>query len=342
MMAQNTPVNWTALRQTVSVATLARARYGEPDPMKSTRTTWQWTHTDQGRLIVGIQGRYQNAWRFMESGVKGKGAIDWLITVEGLSLRDVAERLSTSAFLLSLPQSAEHLSPSPKPYQPIPDNPKLWPQVRTYLVMTRKLPGNLVHHWHESGKIRAISASSKTLVPYAAFPLISPQGNEVGAVLRYAGTLDQQRQQIAQGFAVKRNQAGSQPTQGFWPSHDAPQAKTLVLVEAPIDAMALYAALVQTDRDPQDFVIRASAGEALNPVHWTGDWEHIVAAFDRDAAGNRFSQKVFQANPNRDVRRLVPPPGSKDWAEAWAHVVSRSRGVSAARESETDYEVGAE
>ena len=71
----------------------------------------------------------------------------------------------------------------------------------------------------------------------------TPPGDEVGTVLRCASNPAQQRQQVTQGFAVKRNQTGSQPTQGFWPSHDVPQAKTLVLVEAPIDAMALYAAL---------------------------------------------------------------------------------------------------
>ena len=126
----------------------------------------------------------------------------------------------------------------------------------------------------------------------------------------------------------------------IWQSHEAPQAQTLVLVEDPIDAMALHAALLTDHRDPSDFVIRASAGEALNPVHWEGTWEHIVTAFDRDAAGERFSQKVRQANPDHDVRRLTPPPGHNDWAEAWAHVVNRHRTSQSARESETDYEAG--
>ena len=102
--------------------------------------------------------------------------------------------------------------------------------------------------------------------------------------------------------------------------------------------MALYAAMVQTGRDPQDFVIRASAGEALNSVHWTGDWEHIVAAFDRDAAGERLSQKVRQANPGHDIRRLVPPAGSKDWGEAWAHVVNQHRRQQTPCEPKTDNE----
>ena len=334
------PRDWQAWRETIAVEQLAQARYGEPDRMKSTRTTRQWSHTDQGRLIVGIQGRYENAWRFMDSGVKGKGPIDWLVKVEGLSLRDVAERLSTSAFLQTLPQPAKPLSPPPNPYQPIPDNPTLWPPVRTYLTEIRKLPAHLVDQWHETDHVRAISPSAKTSVPYASFPLVSPQGDEVGAILRCAGTPDQQRQQLATGFSTKRNQTGSQPTQGFWQSHESPHARTVLLVEAPIDGMALYAALVQTGRDPRDFVIRASAGEALNPVHWTGDWEHIVAAFDRDAAGERLSQKVRQANPGHDIRRLVPPAGSKDWGEAWTHVVTPHRLTASARESETDYEFG--
>ena len=339
MMAQN-PGDWTVLRQAIPVEVLARARYGPPDPRKSTRTTLQWTQTDQGRLVVGIQGRYQNAWRFMDTTVKGHGPIDWLVKVEGLSLREAAERLRNATFVASLPPSSAPSPQESKPYDPIPDNAALWPSVRTYLTETRKLPTDLVDHWHETGKVRALTPSSHTVVPYAAFPLMSPAGHEVGAVLRCAGTPAQQRQQIGAGFSVKRNQGGSQPTQGFWQSHDAPQAQTLVLVEAPIDGMALYAALLTDHRDPSDFVIRASAGEALKPVHWTGDWAHIVTAFDRDAAGERFHHTVRQANPDHDVRRLTPPPGHNDWAEAWAHVVNRHRTSQSARESETDYEAG--
>ena len=331
------PRDWPVLRDAVSVDALARARYGEPDQRKSTRTTLQWTQTDQGRLIVGIQGRYQNAWRFMDSGVTGKGAIDWLVKAEGLSLREAAEQLSNTTFVTSLPPSSARSVKEPKPYHPIPENPALWPPVRAYLIEIRKLPAHLVDHWHETGKVRALTPSSRTVVPYAAFPLMSPAGHEVGAVLRCAGTPDQQRQQITAGFSPKRNQGGSQPTQGFWQSHEAPQAHTLVLVEAPIDGMALYAALLTDHRDPSDFVIRASAGEALKPVHWTGDWAHIVTAFDRDAAGERFHHTVRQAHPDHDVRRLTPPVGHKDWGEAWAQWVS-SRTVG--REPESDYEPG--
>ena len=338
-MAQNSTIDWNALREAVPVEMLAQARYGEPDRQKSTQTTWQWD-TDQGRLLVNHPKQY---WKFMESGLKGRGVIDWLVKVEGLTPLTAAERLSSQTFVEALPKHrAVKLKPSPeKPYVRIPENPALWPSVRTYLIDTRKLPGTLVDQWHERDRVRAITPSVKTPVPYAAFPLMAPQGNEVGTVLRCAGTREQQRQQLTAGFSLKRNQAGSQPTQGFWQSHDAPQAKTLVLAEAPIDAMALYAALVETHRDPRDFVIRASAGEALNPVHWSGDWQHIVTAFDRDAAGERFSQKVLQANPGRDVRRLTPPPGHKDWAEAWsAHCALKTSPIRAKMRQEAEYEIG--
>ena len=331
-MAQNPHIDWTAVRNTVAVETLARAQFGEPNRLKSSTSTLQW-ETDQGRLLVNRPEQY---WKFMDTGVKGKGPIDWLVKVEGLTVYQAAERLSNETFVQTLPSPAR--SAQAQPYQPIPDNPQLWPSVRTYLIDTRKLPGILVDPWREMDRVRAIMPSSKTSVPYAAFPLLSPQGNEVGTVLRCAGTPEQQRQQLTAGFSLKRNQAGSHPTQGFWSSHDAPRARTLVLVEAPIDAMALYAALVETRRDPRDFVIRASAGQALNPVHWSGNWQHIVTAFDRDAAGERFSQTVRQANPDRDVRRFTPPPGHKDWAEAWAAHCALNK--SPARARETAYEIG--
>ena len=193
--------------------------------------------------------------------------------------------------------------------------------------------------WHETDRVRGISPSPRTQVPYAAFPIVSPPGKEVGAVLRCAGTPVQVAEQEGRGYMRRRNQDKTRATEGFWQSHDAPQARSLVLVESPLDGMALYAALVETRRDPQDFVIRASAGEALNAVHWIGDWQHIVTAFDRDAAGERFSQTVRQGNPDQDVRRLSPPPGTKDWAEAWAaHCASQTVQVRAkARDA---YEIG--
>ena len=232
-MAQNATIDWHALREAVPVEMLAQARYGEPDRQKSTRMTWQW-ETDQGRLLVHRPEQY---WKFMDTGVKGKGPIDWLIRVEGMTPLTAAERLSTATGVDTVPKPQAVQSPQEKLYHSIPDDPTLWPPVRTYLVKIRKLPAQMVDQWHEIDRVRARTPSSKTSVPYAAFPLISPQGNEVGTVLRCAGTREQQRQQLTSGFSLKRNQAGSHPTQGFWSSHDAPRAQTLVLVEAPIDGI---------------------------------------------------------------------------------------------------------
>ena len=339
MMAHNTQtrIDWDALRHSVPVESLARARYGEPRKEKTTKTTAEWA-TDHGRLIVGRSGGPRdNQWKFMDSGVKGHGAIDWLVKVEGMTPLEAAERLGSETFTsaLSVVQSA---SPKPpKPYVPIPDNPALWPAVRDYLVTVRKLPADLVDQWHNQDRVRAIVPSAHTPVPYASFPIVSPEGKEVGAMLRCAGTPEQQRDQAR--FSVKRNQEGSLAACGYWSSHDAPQAQTLILVETSIDGMALYAALVMDHRDPADFVIRAGAGAALNPVHWSGDWAHIMTAFDRDAAGEEFHHKVEAAHPDGDVRRLTPPPGHKDWAEAWTQAVSRYAQQSP-RQPNHDYEPG--
>ena len=331
------PIDWNALREAVPVELLAQARYGAPDRNKSTAKTAQWNTPDQGRLLVNRADQY---WKFMDSGLKGQGPIDWLIRVEGLTAFQAAERLSNQTFAEAetLPK---HRVVKPKPYVRIPDNPALWPLVRTYLVEVRKLPANLIDQWHNTDRLRGISPSPRTQVPYAAFPLVSPEGKEVGAALRCAGTSEQVAEQEARGYMRKRNQDKTQATEGFWQSHDAPQARSLVLVEAPLDGMALYAALVADHRDPQDFVIRACGGEALNAVHWSGDWQHLVAGFDRDPVGERFSQKVLQAHPDRDVRRLTPPPGTKDWSEAWAaHCASVQTAQVRAKARETAYEIG--
>lgn len=333
MAQKNVPIDWQALRA-IPVEGLVRARYGDPDQAKSTRTTWQWD-TEQGRLLVNQSEQY---WKFMDTGMKGKGPIDWLVKVEGMSVLEAAERLSNGAFIDALPKPRPKAvaSQPEKPYETIADNPERWPHVRDYLIQVRKLPAHLVDEWHENDRVRGISPSTATTVPYASFPLLSPEGKEVGSVLRCAGTPEQQRQQIAHGFYPKRNQKGSQPTQGFWQSHESPQAKSLLLVEAPLDAMALYAALLEADRDPRDFVIRASAGEALNAVHWEGNWDHIRTAFDRDTKGEEFAQMVAKAHPGGDVQRLTPPMGSKDWSEAWVkHVALTSQAA-----KQPEYEPG--
>ena len=83
--------------------------------------------------------------------------------------------------------------------------------------------------------------------------------------------------------------------------------------------MALYAVMVTAHKDPQNFVIRVSTGNALNAQHWQGNWSHLIAAFDQDAAGEAFAHKVRQEAPMA-VHRLNPLQGRKD-CEAWANPV---------------------
>ena len=230
------------------------------------------------------------------------------------------DHLGGIAPVVSRPQSSR-LTSQTKAYVPIKDNAQVWPHVADYLTHMRKLPQTLIQTWYTQGQIRAVTYGR---VPYAVFPLQDLRGQEVGAVLRCAGTPEQQRQQLAQGYAVKRVATGSQPDKGFWQSHASPRAPTLVLVESPIDAIALYAVMVTAHKDPQHFVIRASTGSALNAQHWQGNWCHLIAAFDQDATGEAFAHKVRQEAPMA-VHRLTLPPGRKDWAEAWAGVQGRSR-----------------
>ena len=343
MMAHNTQtrIDWDALRQAVPVESLAQARYGEPRKDKSTATTAEW-HTDHGRLIVGRSGGPRgNQWKFMDSGVKGHGAVDWLVKVEGMTALQAAERLGSEAFTETLPAVHSPSQKPPKPYVPIPDNPALWPAVRDYLVTVRKLPADLVdHQWHNQDRVRAIVPSAHTTVPYASFPIVSPTGKEVGAILRCAGTPEQQRDQAR--FSVKRNQEGSLATLGYWPSHEAPQAQVLYLVEAPIDAMSLYAILTSTvyHEDPQHFVVRACGGEAIKPVHWAGNWAAIVTAFDRDDKGEAFHAIVQSAGLDIPITRHKPPEGTKDWNDAWTQALTRWPQFQFHQHKGQDYEPG--
>ncbi len=316
---------------------IAQSLFGTPTEGNA-RSQWiRWRNTPLGTVSVhrGVRPgeRYQwwTASTLLNPNQGAKNALNLVLAVQnaGTFPTDPAavaracralDHLGGIAPVVTRTQSSR-LTSQTKGYVPMKDNHQAWPQVEQYLTQIRHLPQALIPTWHTQGQIRAIAYGR---VPYVVFPLRNTAGDEVGAVLRCAGTPEQQRQQLAQGYAVKRVATGSQPDKGFWQSHASPQAQTLVLVESPIDAMALYAVMVTAHKDPQTFVIRASTGSALNAQHWQGHWSHLIAAFDQDAAGEAFAHKVRQEAPVA-VHRLTPPQGRKDWAEAWARVQDRSR-----------------
>jgi len=312
------------------VEELARARYGPPDKLKTTVKTAQWHTPDHGRLIVN---RVEGYFRF-EDGTKGLGPRQWLMRVEGVDRAEAQARYPQDMSSSPKPMSRAEAAP-PKRWD------AAWPAVRQYLTVERRLPESLVDGLYRAGRLYATGYGS---VPYVVFPLENPAGQTVGAIVRCAGTPEQQHAQEQQGYALKRVVADSDVTRGWWsPGFEGPAPRQLVLVEAPIDAIALAARFTaNAGRYPADVAIRACGGSALNPANHTagGPWTRIIAAFDADEAGHAQAKKVWDwakaQQPPIAVTRAMPAHG-KDWAEDWA---ARHREPSPfeARQAAADYE----
>ncbi len=314
-------VSWETLRA-ASVEALATARYGPPDSAKSTQKTAVWKTTEHGALLLHRQGNFFRFDPDNPHGLRGAGALDWLIKVEGLTPQEAVARLRTGAIVPAAP-SVPPAAP-PRAYTPPQRWDRAWPAVRRYLTQDRALPADLVARAHAAGRLYATSYGR---VPYAVFPLVTCEGRDVGALLRCAGTPAQQHAQTAAGYAIKRAAAGSDVTRGFWTLGRGSHTSTVLLVEAPIDALALAAMIrarwgaAALDR----ITIRATGGHVLTPEFHAAGAHRVMAAFDADAAGAAQAARVAAWAAAQGMRydRLLPPAGAKDWADAWAAMVGR-------------------
>ncbi|MBX5466885.1 MAG: DUF3991 and toprim domain-containing protein [Firmicutes bacterium] len=325
-------IDWEALK-TIPTERLATERYGPPDPLKSSRTTAVWKRTEHGTLLVERSGPKQGRWSFRDAQgntvLKGPGPIAWCERVLGMSAREAAAYLAerAAAAPVAAPQPAQNVRPQ---YHPMRDVPLAWPAVRRYLVEARGLPAELVDALRQAGRIRAIRQGPG--IPYACFPLTDAQGQEVGASLRCAGTPAQQAQQVAAGYPLKKMAPGSAAKSGFWSPHAPDGARYLLLVEAPVDALAWLAWARAHGVDLAQVAVRATGGRALSEAHWTDrPWAAIYAAFDADEAGRGQATLVaaWGLAHGVPVIRKAPPQG-KDWAEAWQREATQARGDQAA------------
>lgn len=188
-------------------------------------------------------------------------------------------------------------------------------QVRHYLIAERGLPATIVdalraqHQWYPA-------AYGPDHIPYAVFPLTRfSDGRIVGASERCAGTPEQQTAQAQYG--VKRVTKGSDVRKGMYQlGHtDAPN---LILVEAPLDAIAVWSRLVEhRHADLDQWQVRVTNGGALNSWHWEGA-QRIYTGFDRDHQGDQYAAKVA-AQALVPVKRFAPPAPHKDWADTFRH-----------------------
>jgi hypothetical protein len=176
-----------------------------------------------------------------------------------------------------------------------------WPLARLYLLQDRRLPRDLVDHYHQSGDIYATFSKDRPELTGVCFIHRNLQDAACGATIRGLG-----RQ--AGSFSIGEKH-------GAWFAvGDVDLARKAVLVEAPIDAIS-YAAL----KRPADTVILSVSGShatqpILEAVH-ARRWE-LAIGFDNDGPGHAGWEHC-----SKNYRLLYPDdpqphrtlPTLKDW-----------------------------
>lgn len=297
--------------------------------------------TSAGRLQIAAKDR--ELWHLWHSDTKGAGAIGFVQAV-GLAhgFRAAVE------FLESLPewqpatleaiQAARAREPedlaSTAPFGPpmrITIPLRNWAAVRDYLCRIRKLPEGLLKPLVEGARpaVYAGYAGDKGERDYGAGSwnhyLMFPQyasavwrnqpidRPEVGVIMRYRG-------EPPDGVLKTRKSGQGASQRGWWQVGPYP-APTLIVTEAPIDALTLWAALPDDARATTRIIATGGADTPKAPGVWAGV-ERLICAQDRDSAGDSQAHEAAVAArmaglAGTQMVRLTPPPRAKDWSEVW-------------------------
>lgn len=240
---------------------------------------------------IGVSPGKAGADVWVEQGGEGKrGAINLVMHLDGLVYKDavrlLAEHFDSSAV------AAEHAGELVKRAAadvkeiakgpvaaPAPD-PTKWPRVRKWLHEVRGMPRKLVDKLHSMGVLYADSRANATFLRAGG-----------GAFQRGTGP---------QKF--HRSIGGPECGPFIVPGN----GNKVVLVEAPLDAIAVVAA------HPGAMAI-ASGGDQLPPaklVHWIPEGFEVLAGHDDDKRGNQIAKLAEEAF---GAKRLKP--SDKDWAQ---------------------------
>lgn len=292
--------------------------------------TTRWILPDGSKLNVLQQGPAgpSDAFRFYTgpwAEVGGAGAVDFLLKTGVVAdFRAAKAWLLTHTALELMPaqRSAVPAHRSPQPFH-LPDRDtqpdRAWALIRHYLVDERRLPEALVRVAVETG---AVYAGSGYYAGYVLFPCRNHRraGDTpaTGAMLRWA---DPARTPTALGGAIKAVAPRTDRKAGWWEWGTGRQ--TLIIVEAPIDALTVIAALESRGQSFGVSVMAFGGSGGLNPAQLQG-FSGVIAATDADHEGDRLARHILDlAQPSQSVQRLMPPVGYKDWNAAWQHNPTR-------------------
>lgn len=299
------------------------------DPNPSTPKSTYY-HTDLGKLQVTPTqgGQLFHFWSGALAGQGGKGAIDFVITT-GL-VRDWKEASDylqpylgqTPPRPVPLVEQAHPAGTTKKPYtapKPVFNAAENQRVLQVYLHGQRKIPSDVIRELSQGPHAPIRAGYGNVYGHYIVFPMCdhtNPRKPEVGAILRWkdAGP------PTLYGGKKGPKAAGTDSSKGWWQVGPYP-APTLIVVEAPIDALSLWAALKPEDRTTTRILATGGSDVPKAPGVWAGV-ERLIFAQDRDAVGEDQARDCTAAAQAAGVtgptERLTPPVGTKDWNEVWS------------------------
>jgi len=298
-------------------------------PMADFLATRYGLHEQKGRghyfLADGAEAnvfssRSGDGWRIWDAYVGGErmyhgkrlagvGPLAWLTDFEGVGFREAIEYLRGPEPMPAKPGFVREQA-KVQPFRGIPTDPDGWPLVKNYLVGERKLPEGLVRAAWEAHAIAAGGLSANhawDLRGFVAF--FGKQGDNAApchATVRWA------RPEPCP--TEPKRQYG--PKIGWFPvGHLGSRPQALIITEAAIDALSVYAAL-QAVGNVGGVQIRAFGGNGGLSEALLSGCDRVIIATDADRAGDAFYEKAQELRPDVALERMRPD-GHKDWSAAW-------------------------
>ena len=302
----------------IPIAALLPAIHATPIPNASGHY-----HTTMGKVRVsaGTKGEVFYWFSGPNATHGGKGAINFAISA-GLAgdVSDAVRYLRAlgpvdSAPIPQVPSSSKPFKPPARTFDPLLN----WRGIRTYLVEARKLPADVLKPMTQGPHPALYQGYGDHDGQYLVFPLrdhTDPGKPTVGAIMRYRYLGDPPEGLLK---TAKRGRGASH--HGWWQVGPYP-APTLIVVEAPIDGLALWSALRAGDRLTTRILATGGTDTPKAPGVWSGVKQMILAQ-DRDQDGYGDDQAAacieaaHAAGYSGPTKRLTPPIGTKDWSEVW-------------------------
>ena len=289
----------------------------QKDPSRLHRKGRDYTLDGHNSFILSRNGR----WHYASKGIGGGGAIDYLMSIEGMSFQEaVYEILNTSPSDYQRP-TREETAPEPKQLTP-PEAESDTSVVERYLA-SRGITQEVIRYFIEKGDLYQSAR-------YHSACFVGRDASGTPRLVNVRGTVG----------TFKQNVAGSDRRFSF--QNYYPGRQTAHFFEAPIDMLSYAVLLSENGYDFRTFNLvslsgitgKGGAAEAKLPMpvqQYLADHPDVhtfYAHFDNDEAGQTASRLLVAAMPKgKTVMIQSPPPGYKDVNE---YLVNRPENMKAA------------